>query len=149
MRRGFLYYSLWALALAVGLPVAAFFLLGLYWHAYFSWHWESEATREAVYAEAQALMRAAPDKDLIRMPPLPGENSSDIYEPKHVPGAMEALKPQSVVVVPRGVYVMTRAAFAEQSGYFIARDTKHFDPHRDKFGSYDPLGDGVWWYHLF
>jgi len=131
----------------MAVPVAAILLYGLWIWGYFSWHWEDSATRKAIYAEAQVLMHMPPGKDLVLIPAPPGEGPSDIYQPRRVPKAIESLKPFSVDIEKDGVWIPTRHYFDDESGYFVPRD-KAFDPRRKGIGSWEPIGDGVWWYHL-
>ena len=144
-------YTLWTLTGLVAVPVAAIGLFALWAWIYFSWHYETAATRKAIYAESQVLMHGNPDKVLIRirLPALPGGRPFDMYEPRNVPQVITSLNPLGVDVGKDGVSIDMRIAFDDGCGYFVPRD-KSFDPRRKGyFGLWTQIGDGVWWFHTY
>jgi hypothetical protein len=152
VRGGFLYYSLWALAFVVGLPLAAVLSFILWFWIYYSWHFEDAATRKAIYADAQILIAQAPQNDAADPPALtPG----GVPIPRHVEQfpphfserkSLTALKPLFVSVNEDGAYITMRMGF-DKSGYFVPRKGKPLKSPEALPTSYQPLGDGVWWFH--
>ncbi|MEI9932890.1 MAG: hypothetical protein WDM89_20720 [Rhizomicrobium sp.] len=127
--------TLIVLTLAIGvLFLASPFLF----HLYFSWHWESEATRKAIYAASQTLMAQAP---------LEGPDDHMILPQNRWPKTIASLKPFYVAVDSQGVNILLKVYFDDESGYFIPRRGTHFAPRRDVADFYTPLNDGVWWYY--
>jgi hypothetical protein len=108
--------------------------------AYLRWHWESAASRVAIYSGARTVLQQAEadssGKQIMLVPP------------NRWPQPITALHPIEVHLAREGVYIEMRQVFVDESGYFVPREGAKFKPLVGRGLSYTPLGNGVWWYHL-